>query len=401
MWNWSPHVQACPRGARREALEVLYRRVPESLRPQLIAEVIAEDAKGLVDLSGLWVASLGEPVPDEPGTGRIVGALLTQPLPGRAAAVWAPEVCPGWRRGAIAAALVRGSLADLEARGFRLAQAVLDESALATGGRDLIRGGLPRVTDLLTMERPTDPPVLLPRPPAASLHWQPFGPEIEPEFRALVRRTYTGSLDMPELEGARDLDDVLEGHRSAGRFVPNLWRLGRVPGEPEAAAVLLLAEKPDADDRDYEDELELALEQELDRAQDPHIPREPTSPEHSCDRNPPLREDDRSLRCDRGHEPGQTRRRAVRRDRVWEVVYLGLTPEARGRGLGRAAVSHAVELARTHAHLIELAVDVRNRPALKLYESTGFQIVDRRAVHIRALGAGGSPKPGAEEGAGS
>jgi mycothiol synthase len=30
---------------------------------------------------------------------------------------------------------------------------------------------------------------------------------------------YTGSLDMPELEGALSLDDIMEGHRAAGRFM--------------------------------------------------------------------------------------------------------------------------------------------------------------------------------------
>ena len=57
---------------------------------------------------------------------------------------------------------------------------------------------------------------------------------------------------------------------------------------------------------------------------------------------------------------------------VWEVVYLGLTPAARGRGLGRAVLQHALELARTHVSQLELAVDCRNTPATRLYQSTGF-----------------------------
>ena len=47
---------------------------------------------------------------------------------------------------------------------------------------------------------------------------------------------------------------------------------------------------------------------------------------------------------------------------VWEVVYLGLTVSARGRGLGLAAIAHALDLARPHVSHIELAVDVRKRP---------------------------------------
>lgn len=82
---------------------------------------------------------------------------------------------------------------------------------------------------------------------------------------------------MPELEGTRSLDDVLAGHRAAGRYKPEHWRLGRIPGSPKAAAVLLLAEAPGRD--------------------------------------------------------------------AWEVVYLGLTPEARGRGLGHSVLQHALDLA--------------------------------------------------------
>jgi hypothetical protein len=108
----------CPTEARGAALAVLYRRVPPALRDPLIAGVLEEAGRGEVDLSGLWVACAG--------SGRILGAMLTQPLAGKAAAIWAPEVKALWRRSALAAGLVEAALSDLSARGFRLAQAVLD-----------------------------------------------------------------------------------------------------------------------------------------------------------------------------------------------------------------------------------------------------------------------------------
>src|SRR5208337_2696888 len=110
---------------------------------------------------------------------------------------------------------------------------------------------------------------------------------------------YTSSLDMPELEGVRSLADIIEGHRSTGRFVPERWRLGQVPGDPDRA-----------------------------------------------------------------------------------VVLLGLTVSARGCGLGLAAIAHALDLARPHVSRLELAVDTRNLPALRLYESAGFVSFDRRSVHL-------------------
>ncbi len=302
-------VIPCPAEARPEALEVLYRRMPSSLRGHLIAEVLDDARRGELDLSGLWVAQIR--------SGRIIGALMTQRLAGKTAAVWPPEVRPSWRRAALAAALVQAALGDLAARGYRLAQAALDESAGPHAARDLIRGGMPRVTELLYLERDTATPLPPPEALAVDFDWRPFDASIEAEFHEVLQATYEGSLDMPELEGARGLDDILAGHPASGLFVPGRWRLGRVPGEPEAAAVLLMAGAPGRD--------------------------------------------------------------------VWEVVYLGLTPAARGRGLGRAAIRHALGLARGHASYLDLAVDLRNTPAVRLYRSCGFVPRDHRSVHLAIL----------------
>ena len=97
-------MEPCSPEAREAALQVLYRRIPDSLRSRLVVEVLQEASCGQVDLSGLWVAR------DRcPGLGtarfRIIGTLLTQALAGRAAAIWAPEVLPSWRRATTAAAL--------------------------------------------------------------------------------------------------------------------------------------------------------------------------------------------------------------------------------------------------------------------------------------------------------
>jgi mycothiol synthase len=325
MAGFGPQIAPCPAAGRSEALEVLYRRVPEALRYRLIVEVLDEANRGEIDLSGLWAA--------RERTGRIVGALLTQPLAGKAAAVWAPEVLPSWRRPLLAAGLIQAALADLKARGFLLAQAVLDESAGFRAARDLKRGGMPAITELLYLEKDTSLPLVIDRTEFAgrdcavgpqenctssSFEWWPFEPTLESEFRTVLQATYAGSLDMPELEGTRSLDDILESHRAAGRFVAERWQLGRIPGKPEEASVLLMAEVPARD--------------------------------------------------------------------IWEVVYLGLTPAARGRGLGRDVLQHAIELARGHVSRLELAVDCRNIPAARLYQSAGFIARDRRTVHLAILG---------------
>ena len=192
MTGWTPEVAAVPAEDRGAALGVLYRRVPASLRPRLIADALAEAERGMIDLSGLWVARR---------RGRVVGALLTQPLAGRAAAVWAPEVDPSWRRAATAVALVRAALDDLRARGFLLAQALLDESAPQHGAADLAGGGMPHVTDLVYLEADTARPARRPRRTSRRSTGRRSGPTTEADFRAVLQATYVDSLDMPELEG--------------------------------------------------------------------------------------------------------------------------------------------------------------------------------------------------------
>jgi mycothiol synthase len=302
-------VLPCPPTEFKAALSILYRRVPKALRPRLIADVLDEASQGLIDLSGLWIARRW---------GRTVGTLLTQMLAGRAAAVWVPEVALTWGRAATAAALVQAALKDLAARGVQIAQALLDESTPRRGAADLARGGLPCVTELMYLERLTMLPLEVSLPVPA-FEWKAFSPETEAEFREVLQATYADSLDMPELEGVRSLDDILASHRAGGRFDPARWQLGHLPGEPASSAILLLSDIPD------------------------HM--------------------------------------------AWEVAYLGLTPAARGRGLGRLALAHALELARPHTPRLELAVDARNLVAHRLYRAAGFTTFDRRFVHLAALHA--------------
>jgi GNAT superfamily N-acetyltransferase len=69
---------------------------------------------------------------------------------------------------------------------------------------------------------------------------------------------------------------------------------------------------------------------------------------------------------------------------VWEVAYLGVVPEARGRGFGRAILHDGLALAKESGRAtIEIAVDAENSPALRIYREAGFTEVRRFAVHLR------------------
>lgn len=62
-----------------------------------------------------------------------------------------------------------------------------------------------------------------------------------------------------------------------------------------------------------------------------------------------------------------------------ELIYLGVVPEARGRGIGRALLAQAMRDAATMGLTqVGLAVDVNNIPATRLYAAAGFTEVRRR-----------------------
>jgi mycothiol synthase len=69
-----------------------------------------------------------------------------------------------------------------------------------------------------------------------------------------------------------------------------------------------------------------------------------------------------------------------------EVVYLGISPAARGRGFGLSLVRHALWVARQlNRERVVLAVDAANTPAIRLYETARFFGFDQRLVMIRKL----------------
>lgn len=58
------------------------------------------------------------------------------------------------------------------------------------------------------------------------------------------------------------------------------------------------------------------------------------------------------------------------------IVNLCVRPASRRRGLGRTMLSHLLTLAREHqAQTVQLHVRASNLPAIRLYESMGFQHV--------------------------
>jgi GNAT superfamily N-acetyltransferase len=69
-----------------------------------------------------------------------------------------------------------------------------------------------------------------------------------------------------------------------------------------------------------------------------------------------------------------------------ELIYMGLVPAARRKGLGTVVIHHALWLAaRDRQKRVVLAVDAANEPALRMYAAAGFQAWDRKSVFIRVV----------------
>ena len=70
-----------------------------------------------------------------------------------------------------------------------------------------------------------------------------------------------------------------------------------------------------------------------------------------------------------------------------ELVYLGLSPQLRGKGLGRLLLMKGLEELRDQhpSWAMTLAVDHRNAPAIKLYKSLGFKPFGERVAFVRPV----------------
>ena len=68
---------------------------------------------------------------------------------------------------------------------------------------------------------------------------------------------------------------------------------------------------------------------------------------------------------------------------AYDLSYLGVVPEHRGRGLGIEMMDHVLRFVRaTGVAKLTLAVDSRNRAAFRLYSKLGFVPLDAREVFL-------------------
>src|SRR5262249_42307833 len=121
-------------------------------------------------------------------------------------------------------ALIQASHQRLRKQGVKLAQALLQPREVALG-TSLARNGYRHITRLLFHRRWLDelPAIDLARSTALTLHQ--FAVADRRLFTSTLQRTYAGTLDCPELEGVRTIDEVMAGYQAQAGHDPRRWWL--------------------------------------------------------------------------------------------------------------------------------------------------------------------------------
>jgi ribosomal protein S18 acetylase RimI-like enzyme len=244
----------------------------------------------------------------------LMAVAWAQILPGKTALLWPARLAFDANE-AIGDRLQSRLDSQLAATGISMAQAVLSDREHSDAAR-LERLGYTRAADLLYLVSQLGSCEVT----AAEfdVDFVQYTPADRKRLASIVERTYIDTLDVPALDGIRDMADVLDGYERTGEFSPDRWFFIRNGGED--VGCLLLNDHP-------------AQQQ-------------------------------------------------------WELVYMGIVPEARGNGWGRQATRFAQQLAKAAGReRLILAVDATNDPAVSAYTNTGFFEMLRRCVYLKIFAA--------------
>lgn len=317
------------------------RLVSQSLRDRKSAarKLIASAPQHGIDLSLIW-ATLADDGSAGHAPGTVRQACLVIPGSGRTAMIFLSEPFPGGEPGgpdqarAERARLLREIEAVMLSRpvpDVRILQALPDPSDRWAIGA-MLDAGFVHVGELEYRRRliaPSErrqPPAQIVFPRGVRVVTLASIPESLRESLLIdvLDQTYANTLDCPELCGLRETRDILASHRGTGLFDPQLW--------------FLVLDEANGD--------------------------RPEAAARGC------------MLLSR-----------VPEQRSLELVYIGLAPELRGRGLGTPLMRLLLNCAKEpQIDTVTCAVDRRNVPALRLYDRFGFASAGRRVALVRAVG---------------
>jgi mycothiol synthase len=178
------------------------------------------------DAGGIWVAEEG---------GRISSALMPVVSPGKTMLLFIPGHLHGSQQEMLTKRLVDAVCARAQDEGVHLAQSLLEvhDEALQTL---MVSCGFSRLAELLYLQAMVSKVAEPPLP--GGCKWFTYSPARHELFASTILSTYQNSADCPGLNGLRNIDDILAGHRATGDFDPEFWFL-LCESENPVGAVLL------------------------------------------------------------------------------------------------------------------------------------------------------------------
>lgn len=168
--------------------------------------------------------------------GRLVYAGLFVPHAGQVAFIFTASGGQGEYAGVAAEALRKLTQWSFD-QGSRFGQVLL-EPPDAARKQLCLQSGFRYLTDLIYLVRPAEKPVAISIQPPDDMEWITYRPDRHGLFKQTISKTYRLSMDCPELESLRSIDDTITGFRGSGIFNPEGWKLLCQQGEP--VGVLLL-----------------------------------------------------------------------------------------------------------------------------------------------------------------
>jgi ribosomal protein S18 acetylase RimI-like enzyme len=215
-----------------DVARLLFQHLPPEERAARAANAGRLFRQGELEPEGVLVAH---------GQAGLCGAVVCVPLRGASGLVWPPQAVAGADRTRVEDQLLLSGLGWLRRRGAKVAQALLaaEEAALAI---PLERNGFAHVTALLYLRRPLaeeGPGLGSPRVP---LSYQTYRHD-EALFQDTLLHTYEETRDCPELNGVREVAEIIDGHQAQGPWHPERWWLAQEAGRP--VGVVLLTEVAD------------------------------------------------------------------------------------------------------------------------------------------------------------
>jgi len=175
-------------------------------------------------------------------------------------------------------------------------------------------------------------------------------------FNQLVEATYSGTLDCPALAHYRTTSETLRGYQTSASFAPDLWfEVFDTNGSDNTPIGCMILAKHDESQEKTETS---------DANRDTAEAVSSRTAETESNRNP-------------AHSPEGP---------VLEIVYMGLIPETRGKGLGRRLVEQAAKVAVSLGGTrFILGVDQTNRPARDIYTAQGMTPLLSETVWVKRV----------------